>query len=96
MGEEGDPPLRMDFVSNLADVNVGDTIVTSGADGIYPKGFRDRQGRADRSAAVACHGIKVQPAVDFSPLEDVLVVLTAEARAGDPRGRQPSRGGPAR
>ena len=29
----------MDFVAATADVKVGDTIVTSGIDGIYPKGF---------------------------------------------------------
>ncbi len=37
--EPGKPPLRMELVSNLADLKVGDVIVTSGADGIYPKGF---------------------------------------------------------
>ena len=31
--------LRMNFVSSTADVKVGDRIVTSGVDGIYPKGF---------------------------------------------------------
>ncbi len=39
IGWRGDPPLRMDLVSNLADVKPGDLLVTSGADGIYPKGF---------------------------------------------------------
>ena len=31
--------LRMNYVSGVADVKVGDRVVTSGIDGIYPKGF---------------------------------------------------------
>jgi rod shape-determining protein MreC len=38
VGVEANPPLRMELVSNLADVKPGDTIVASGVDGIYPKG----------------------------------------------------------
>ncbi len=36
---EGDATMRLDFVNSTADIRVGDTIVTSGVDGIYPKGF---------------------------------------------------------
>ena len=39
VGVDGDPPLRMELVSNLADVKAGDVVVASGVDGIYPKGF---------------------------------------------------------
>src|SRR2546430_903788 len=35
----GEELLRMDYVSGVADVQPGDTVVTSGIDGIYPKGF---------------------------------------------------------
>jgi rod shape-determining protein MreC len=68
-------PLRMELVSNFADVKAGDRIVASGVDGIYPKGYLI--GLVERSD----HGgglyrtISVQPAVDFSSLEEVLVVL---------------------
>ena len=41
------PPLRMDLVSNLADVKPGDIVVASGVDGIYPKGFAI--GRVEKS-----------------------------------------------
>ena len=61
--------------------NVGDVVVTSGVDGIYPKGFVI--GRVEKSERG--HGlyrqITVRPAVDFSSLEDVLVVLVP-AHAG--------------
>jgi rod shape-determining protein MreC len=74
---------------------VGDRLVTSGTDGIYPKGFAvgeiqsvERDGGEYR--------IKVRPAVDFASLETVLVVLNSpsvaaadvpstEAAAGDVR-----------
>ena len=29
----------MEYVSEIADIVVGDVVVTSGIDGIYPKGF---------------------------------------------------------
>lgn len=72
----GDARLRMDYVSEVSDVVVGDSVVTSGIDGIYPKGFVI--GRVDtvEKAGGAYRRILVRPAVDFSTLEEVLVVLT--------------------
>lgn len=75
LGREGDPPLRMDFVSNLADVKAGDVVLTSGADGIYPRGFRiGWVERSDRGDGLSL-AITVRPSVDFRALEEVLVVL---------------------
>ena len=37
--------LSMEYVSEVADVIVGDLVVTSGIDGIYPKGYLDRADR---------------------------------------------------
>ena len=72
---DGNAGLRMDFVSNLADVNPGDAVVASGIDGIYPKGFLigtiERSERGKQLHRV----IIVRPAVDFSSLEEVLIVL---------------------
>src|SRR5581483_2764722 len=36
---EGDERLRLEYVSEVADVVTGDLVVTSGIDGIFPKGF---------------------------------------------------------
>jgi rod shape-determining protein MreC len=72
----GDERLRMEYVSELADIAVGDDVVTSGIDGIFPKGFViGRVEAVDRSGG-AYKRIVVKPAVDFSSLEAVLVVLT--------------------
>ena len=72
----GDDRLRLEYVSETQDVAVGDTVVTSGIDGIYPKGFViGRVDSVDKNG-VAYRSIGIRPAVDFSTLEDVLVVLT--------------------
>ncbi len=74
-GVEENPPLRMDLVSNFADVKAGDTVVASGVDGIFPKGYLiGRVERSDRGGGLY-RTITVRPAVDFSSLEEVLVVL---------------------
>ena len=49
VGVDGDPPLGMELVSNLADMAAGDVIVASGVDGIYPRGFIDRHRREVRA-----------------------------------------------
>jgi rod shape-determining protein MreC len=72
----GDDRLRLEFVSEVSDVAVGDTVVTSGIDGIYPKGFVIGQVDSVDKNGVAYRTIGIRPAVDFSSLEDVLVVLT--------------------
>jgi rod shape-determining protein MreC len=69
-------PLRMDYVSGTADVMVGDLVVSSGIDGIYPKGFAIGQIQSMEEVAGACSGIVLRPSVEFTTLEAVLVVLT--------------------
>ncbi|HSC28421.1 MAG TPA: rod shape-determining protein MreC [Vicinamibacterales bacterium] len=77
------PPLRMELVSNLADVQPGDLVVASGLDGIYPKGFAIGTVDASERGQELHRTISVRPAVDFSSLEEVLVVLVP------PRGAMP-------
>jgi rod shape-determining protein MreC len=79
---EGDPPLRLDLVSNLADVKVGDVVVTSGVDGIYPKGFAIGTVESSEPGPGLYRVIGVRPAVDFRGLEEVLVVLVPSRPAG--------------
>lgn len=76
VGVEANPPLKMELVSNLADVKPGDVVVASGVDGIFPKGYAiGRIETADRGSGLY-FTITVRPSVDFSSLEEVLVVLT--------------------
>jgi rod shape-determining protein MreC len=73
---EGDELLRLEYVSEIADVAMGDVVVTSGIDGIFPKGFIIGRVEAIERSAGAYRRITVRPAVDFSSLEEVLLVLT--------------------
>jgi rod shape-determining protein MreC len=81
--------VRLEYVSGSADIQVGDTVITSGIDGIYPKGFViGRVDHVERSGG-AYAGIAVRPAVDFSSLEEVLVVLTPAVPDAAPAGATP-------
>jgi rod shape-determining protein MreC len=75
VGVEGDPPLRMDLVSNLADIVPGDVVVASGIEGIYPKGFVIGTVEHSERGKTLYRDITVRPAVNFTNLEEVLIVL---------------------
>jgi rod shape-determining protein MreC len=72
----GDDKLRLDYVSEVFDVVAGDIVITSGIDGIYPKGFIIGRIESVDRAGGSYKRILIKPAVDFSALEEVLVVLT--------------------
>jgi rod shape-determining protein MreC len=72
----GDGTIRLQYVPSTADVQVGDTVVTAGIDGIYPRGFVIGKVTSVERGAGVYQSILVQPAVAFDSLEEVLVVLT--------------------
>jgi rod shape-determining protein MreC len=72
----GDERLRLEYVAEASDVVVGDLVVTSGIDGIYPKGFTIGHVESVEKNGPAYHRITIKPSVSFSSLETVLVVLT--------------------
>ncbi len=92
VGGASDLMLSMDYVSNQADIQIGERVTTSGQDGIYPAGFlvgfvqRSEKGSSYRQ-------VKVRPAVDFSHIELVLVVLAKPAADHGPA-TAPGRGAP--
>ena len=75
-GTGGD--LRLNYVSGTADIIVGDVVVTSGIDGIYPKGFVIGQIESIERAGGGYGAIVVRPSVAFASLESLLVVLAPE------------------
>ena len=83
----GDGTLRMQYVPGTSDVKQGDLVVTSGIDGIYPKGFVIGTIEAVERGPGSYHDITVRPAVDTSRIEEVLVVKTP------PPGKQDNEGG---
>jgi rod shape-determining protein MreC len=79
---DGENHLLMEYVSEVAEVLVGDVVVSAGIDGIYPKGFVIGRVESVEKSGPAYRRITIRPAVDFSALEEVLVVLAPASGAG--------------
>lgn len=63
------------YVSFYADIQEGDLLVTSGLDGIYPKGLPvAKVFKVTKHEASAFQTVVAEPAVSFSRLEEVLVL----------------------
>lgn len=64
------------YVSYYADIQEGDLLVTSGLDGIYPKGLAVATVvKVAKHEAVAFQTVVAEPVVPFSRLEEVLVLV---------------------
>ena len=88
MGSDDVSSLRLEYVSNLEDVQARDVVVTSGIDGIYPKGFViGHVARAELGTGLY-KTIHVQPVVDFTGLEHVLVVVSEPPPSPTPTGAE--------
>lgn len=74
-GGFADGLLRLELLSSGAEVATGDRIVTSGQDGIYPAGFLIGPVTAVNGSGKA-REILLAPAVNFSHIELVLVILS--------------------
>lgn len=72
----GSDTIRMEFVPATADVILGDTIVTSGVDGIYPKGFVIGKVVQVSNGNGIYKAITVRPSADFNRVEEVLIIKT--------------------
>jgi rod shape-determining protein MreC len=90
----GEQVCELTFVTKDAQVKPGDAIITSGMDTVYPKGVLvGRISRVGQSAGALFQTIEVEPAVDFSKVEEVLIVssglqqLVSES-SGSSRGGQ--------
>jgi rod shape-determining protein MreC len=72
----GNDRLEFEFVVGGADVEVGDVVLSSGLDGVYPKGLRvgEVEEVVSSSYGLTQRAI-LKPAVDFGRLEQVFVVL---------------------
>ena len=77
----GDGKLEIRYLSRLEDIGVGDLVLTSGLEGIFPKGIRVGQVQDVRRKSYGLfQEIWAEPSVDFSRLEEVLVILTEEPK----------------
>lgn len=83
-GRTGNDPLDslldMDFLPMSADIQVGDRILTSGVDEVYPKGLLIGE-VTEVSDDGTQKSVVVHPAVNFSSLEEVMVMISMPADA---------------
>ena len=75
---EGETPVncRFKYLVRKADVKIGDTVVSSGLDGVFPKGLRvGAISQILNPGSGLFQEPRVRPFVDFARLEEVLVIL---------------------
>ncbi len=66
--------LLLDFIPRQAEVEVGETVLTAGIDGVYPRGIRVGVVASVEPGSEVFHRIVVKPAVDFSRLSFVYLL----------------------
>ena len=77
-GEQASPTgLTLNYVSNLEEIVEGDVIVTSGMDGIYPKGIAIGRVASVRNGPRLFKIITVEPAANLDRLEEVFILQAA-------------------
>lgn len=70
----GNFTLELDYIANTEQINVGDLVVTSGLDRIYPKGLPIGKVIESRKSNSVFRAIKVEPRNDLVRLEEVSVL----------------------
>ena len=68
--------VQMFYVPSLTDVQVGDVVATAGIDGIFPKGIPIGQVTKVEEGKDLFKQIWIRPSVDFTQLEEVMVIHT--------------------
>ncbi len=71
----GDLLLEMVYVANTEQVEVGETVLSSGLDGIYPKGITIGKVVDSHKGKGVFRSIKVEPRMDMIRLEEVSILL---------------------
>ena len=76
---DNDEMMRMNYLPTGSELNTGDRIITSGLDGIYPKGLLIGTVRSiSRESGEDDRYVVLTTAVDFAHIEDVLIMSTQE------------------
>lgn len=71
----GDILLDLNYIGNAEQIAVGDVLLSSGLEGIYPKGLVVGKVVDSRKGNGVYRSIKVEPAMDLIRLEEVSVLL---------------------
>jgi rod shape-determining protein MreC len=77
-----DDKCILKYALRTDDIEVGDVIVSSGLDGVYPKGLMlGNVVKVAKKSYGVTQSVEVRPSVDFSKLEEVLVILKPDLHA---------------
>jgi rod shape-determining protein MreC len=71
----GAEPMEMVYVPKYADVVAGDRVITSGLDGVFPRGFGIGRVALVGEPVGASKSIRLEPEVDDRSIEEVLILL---------------------
>jgi rod shape-determining protein MreC len=82
----GGPLLELDYIGNTEPVEVGDLVLTSGLDGIFPKGLPIGKVVESAKGRSVFRLIRVEPVTDVLRLEEVLILLPRPAEPDPPGG----------
>ena len=86
-----DDSCRMYYVPSVNDIMPGDSVVSSGLDGAYPKGLViGTVTEVSRQSDTSDQYLVVKPATDFQHLEEVLVLQTVIETDSDGRAAVPT------
>jgi rod shape-determining protein MreC len=94
VGDQGKYTVRVEYVQRADQVDVGDLMVTSGVGCRFPKGIAvARVVRVTKRDFGIYQEVEAEPTVDFSRIEDVLIVLSDPKECAPPAKRRSRSGG---
>lgn len=79
----GKGECEMEYLSPQADITAGDTIVTSGMAGIFPKGIRIGRVTSVKRGGYMLQNVEVRPAAALDRLEEVIVLESVASGEGE-------------
>jgi rod shape-determining protein MreC len=79
-----DDGVIMKYIERTADIKVGDTVVTSGLDGVFPRGLLiGSVATIERKGPGLFLNVSIKPAADLRNLEQVLIITQTPPRLTD-------------
>lgn len=73
---EASESCRFKYIVRKADIRIGDTVISSGLDGLFPKGLRvGIISEISKPSSGLFQELKIRPFVDFARIEEVMVIL---------------------
>ena len=83
--------IEMRYVSGLEQVELGDNVMTTGQDGIYPPGLNvGKVVDVKKGTATQAHQILIQPGAQLDHLEEVAVLLYHPPQRSTPQQNSPN------